>query len=65
MEIELDIEDCQKLEIIAAKRGYKTIQQTLETLIKEAYENKRKWKAKDIENGSIQLYRSIVSHNES
>ena len=37
MEIELDIEDCQKLEIIAAKHGYKTIQACIEALIKEAH----------------------------
>jgi len=39
IEAELTIEECQKLEIIMAKHGYKTIQQALETLIKEAYKN--------------------------
>jgi len=31
-EIELDIEECQKLEIIMAKREFKTIQQCIEAL---------------------------------
>jgi len=37
IEAELTIEECQKLEIIMAKRGYKTIQACIEALIKEAH----------------------------